>query len=170
MQTHPVDGLNFEFPDDWIVGRYDDWSFYHNRFKRISNGLKALDLLAVSPCGTAWLIEAKDYRLYQRTKPSSVADEVKQKVLDTLAAILPAKINGDVEHETLVSSRLTEAHTLRVVLHLEQPTKHSKLFPRALDPADVQMQLRQHLKPIDAHPRVVEMANLSGVPWVVTPR
>ena len=144
--------------------------FYRNRFKGISNGIKALHLLAVSPTGTAWLIEVKDYRHHRRTKPSKLADEVRQKVLDTLAAILPAKINGDVDHETFVSNHVTQALTLRVALHLEQPAKHSKLFPRAFDPADVKMQLRKQLKPIDAHPRVVEMANLSGVPWAVAPR
>jgi hypothetical protein len=124
-------------------------------------------LLAVSPSRTAWLIEAKDYRFHQRTKASNLADEVRQKVLDTLAAILPAKINGNVPDETLVSTRVSEARELKVVLHLEQPAKHSKLFPRAIDPADVQMKLRQQLKPVDPHSRVVEMANLQGVPWAV---
>lgn len=168
MTTLFVDGLTFQFPNDWIIGRYDDWAFYHNRFKRISNGLKALDLLAVSPNRTAWLIEVKDYRRFQRSKPSNLAEEVQSKALHTLAAILPAKINGNVDHETLVSTRVAEAHSLRVVLHLEQPAKHSRLFPRAIDPADIQMKLRQLLKPIDAHPRVVEINNLNGVPWGVT--
>ena len=105
MQRHLVDGLNFDFPDDWIVSKYDAWSFYRNRFKGISDGIKALDLLAVSPTGTAWLIEVKDYRHHRRTKPSKLADEVRQKVLDTLAAILPAKMNGDVDREPF--SRIT---------------------------------------------------------------
>jgi hypothetical protein len=168
MQTYPVDGLNFDFPDNWVVGKYDDWSFYRHRFMRIPHGLKALDLLAVSPDHTAWLIEAKDYRFHRRTKPSNLADEVREKVLDTLAAVLPAKTNGDVASETVVSNHVAEARKLRVVLHLEQPANHSKLFPRAIDPADVQMKLRQQLKPVDAHPKVVEIANLQGVPWVVS--
>lgn len=73
MQSYPVERLTFDFPDAWVVGKYDDWSFYRNRFMRISNRLKALDLLAVSPDRIAWLIEAKDYRLHQRTKPSHLA-------------------------------------------------------------------------------------------------
>jgi hypothetical protein len=168
MQTIWVDRLGFDFPDGWTVGKYDDWSFYRHRFSKIPTALKALDLLAVSPSGTAWLIEVKDYRVYQRSKPTNLADEVRQKVLDTLAAILPAKINGNVEGETLVATQVAQAHVLRVVLHLEQPAKHSKLFPRAIDPADVQMQLRRQLKPVDPHPRVVDTANLQGVPWTAS--
>jgi hypothetical protein len=167
MQSLLVDGLTFEFPDDWAIGKYDSWSFYRDHFRQISNGLKAVDLLAVAPSRTAWLIEAKDYRMYQRTKPSNLTDEVRQKVLDTLAAVLPAKVNGNVEEETFVSLRVADALKLRVVLHLEQPARHSRLFPRAIDPADVQMKLRQQLRPVDPHPRVVEMADLAGIPWTV---
>lgn len=168
MQRYVVDGLAFDFPDDWTVSKYDEWSFYRNRFIKVKNGIKALDLLAVSPDGTAWLVEAKDYRVNSRTKPSNLADEVTQKTLDTLAAILPAKINGDVDQEVQVVRKVVRAQKLRVVLHLEQAAKHSKLFPRAIDPADVQMKLRQQLKPVDAHPLVVEMARMGNLQWTVS--
>jgi hypothetical protein len=168
VQTLLVDGLTFEFPDSWILGRYDQWSFYRNRFSRIGNGLKALDLLAVSPSRVAWLVEVKDYRVHQRTKPSNLAEEVSQKVLDTLAAILPSKINGDDPDEVRISTRVMRAIQLRVVLHLEQPAKHSKLFPRAIDPANVHMELRRKLKAIDAHPVIAEIAYMHGLEWNVS--
>lgn len=60
------------------------------------------------------------------------------------------------------------AHRLRVVFHLEQPAKHSRLFPRAFNLADVRQQLRQKIKPIDAHALVVEMRDLTKVGWTVT--
>ncbi len=167
MQTYLVDGLKFEFPDKWTVSKYDEWSFYRNRFSKMGNGIKALDLLAVSPNGVTWMIEAKDYRAHSRTKPSNLADELREKVLDTLAAILPAKINGDVAAETDVAARMVATRKLRIVLHLEQPVRHSKLFPRAINPADVYMQIRRQLKPIDAHPLVAEMNNMRNLPWTV---
>ena len=163
MQRHLVDGLYFNFPDDWHVSKYDDWSFYRNQFSRMWNGIKSLDLLAISPSKTAWLIEVKDYRVYQRTKPSELSEEVGKKVFDTLAALLPAKINADEVQEKTISRRILGVTGLRIVLHLEQPAKHSKLRPRAINPADVKMKLRQILKPIDAHPILSEMASMGSL-------
>lgn len=168
MQRHLVDSLNFDFPNDWHVGKYDDWSFYRAKFSRMWNGIKSLDLLAISPAKTAWLIEVKDYRHYQRTKPSELSEEFGKKVFDTLAALLPAKVNADDPEEIDISKRILGAKKLRIVLHLEQPVKHSKLRPRAINPADVQMKLRQILKPIDAHPILSEMANMGSLQWSVT--
>ncbi|MGZ4970941.1 MAG: hypothetical protein ACXV8O_02465 [Methylobacter sp.] len=94
MQRFNVDGLNFDFPNDWQVSKYDDWSFYRNQFSRMRNGIKSLDLLAIDPNKTAWLIEVKDYRINSRTKPSDLGEEIAHKVFDTLAAIIPAKIHA----------------------------------------------------------------------------
>ena len=56
---------------------------------------------------------------------------------------------------------------LRVVLHLEQPVRPSTLFPRAIDPANIQLRLKQLIKAIDPHPLVTEIANMRGVAWTV---
>ena len=167
MQTLEVDGLIFDFPDNWVVSKYDDWSFYNNRFKCMWNGIKGLDLLAVSPSHVAWLVEVKDYRTNRRTKAIDLSEEVSRKAFDTLASLLPAKVNGNVQEETEVCREVLRSVQLRVVLHLEQPAKHSKLYPRAIDPANVQMKLRQLIKPIDAHPRVVEKTNMTFLEWSV---
>lgn len=168
MQCYDVDGLNFYFPDDWKVSKYDDWSFYRNQFGKMRNGIKSLDLLAVDPNKTAWLIEAKDYRTHQRTKPSDLAGEIAHKVFDTLAALLPAKIHANDAGEKEMARAVIGSHDLRVVLHLEQPTKHSKLRPRAIDLANLKIKIRGLLKPIDAHPQVVEMATMATLGWTVS--
>jgi len=167
MQRHNVDGLNFDFPDNWQVSKYDDWSFYRNRFSRMWNGIKSMDLLAIDTNKTTWLIEVKDYRVNQRTKPSDLGDEVAHKVFDTLAAIIPAKINATNSDEKRLALAVSASRKLRVVLHLEQPEKHSKLRPRAINPADVQQKMRQLLKPVDAHPLVVDMRSMRGLEWQV---
>ncbi|MGK4007141.1 hypothetical protein WMF31_31250 [Sorangium sp. So ce1036] len=168
MPTVAVDGLDFEFPSTWMVSKYDEWTFYRKQFSRVRDGLKALDLLAVDPEGTAWLIEVKDYRGHVRTKPSALDDEVAGKVLDTLAALLPAKVNANDAQEAEMAAAVLGAKKLRVVLHLEQPEKHSTLRPRAINPADVQQALRRRLKPIDAHPLVAETSRMGSLAWKVT--
>jgi hypothetical protein len=156
MPTVEVGTLTFVFDVGWQASKYDDWAFYRQQFQRVRNGVKAVDILAVAPDRTVWFIEVKDYRHHPRTKPIELADEVACKVFDTLAALLPARIHGNVGQETTVASAALQGCALRVVLHLEQPARHSKLFPRAIDPANVRMKLRQLVKPIDPHPLVVE--------------
>lgn len=168
MQNLAVDTLTFTFPDDWHIGKPDDWAFYRNRFSRMWQNIKSLDLLAAAPDQTTWMIEAKDYRLHARTKPSCLGDEIAHKVFDTLASLLPAKVNAVDAVERDLARATCRAKRLRVVFHLEQPVKHSKLFPRAIDPVNVQMKLRQLLKPIDAHPLVVEMQRMHGLAWTVS--
>lgn len=167
MQRYNVDGLSFDFPANWQVSQYDFWSFYRNQVSRMWNGIKALDLLAVAPNQTAWLIEVKDYRLQPRTKPSELGDEVARKVFDTLAALIPAKNYANNADEKKIAAAVTRARRLRVVLHLEQPAKHSKLRPIAINPADVKQKIRQLIKPFDAHPLVVSKEKLGTLEWRV---
>ena len=162
-----VGGLQFSLPDAWSASKYDEWAFYRNRWAKLRDGVKAVDLLVCAADGTAWFIEVKDYRRHARTKAIDLADEVVGKVYDTLAALLPARVNGDDAHEASVALAALAARKLRVVLHLEQPAKHSKLFPRAIDPAKVQQKLRQRIKPVDAHPVVCEMSRMGALPWTV---
>lgn len=162
-----VDRLRFEFPDGWIASQYDDWSFYRNQFIRVRDGIKAVDIVAVDDAGTAWFIEAKDYRRQRRTKTIDLADEVAQKICDTLAALLPARLNANDSEECEMAGALLRAKRLRVVLHLEQPRRHSKLFPRAIDPAAVLQKLRSSVRAIDPRPLVVEREKMGRLRWVV---
>lgn len=170
MPNFDVDGLEFEFPEGWQVGKYDEWAFYRKQFSRMRNDIKAIDLLAVDADRNTWLIEVKDYRRNPRTKPSDLADEVAQKVFDTLAALLPARANANNTMERDLARAATGCERLRVVLHLEQPAKHTRLRPRAIDPANVQKKLKQLLKPVDAHPLVLEMGRTGGMAWGVADR
>jgi hypothetical protein len=166
MTVLDVDGLKFDFPASWSASKYDDWSFYRNQFMRIGSGVKAVDLIALS-ADTAWMIEVKDYRVHRRTKTVDIHQEYADKVMYTLAALLPAKVNANDISERDFAAKTLRATQLRLVLHLEQPEKHSKLFPRAIDPANVQLKLRQRLKAIDPHPIVAETAKMHGLQWSV---
>jgi hypothetical protein len=167
MNQCDVDGLSFSFPENWKIARYDDWAFYRNQFSRMWNEIKAVDMIALDLSLTFWLIEVKDYRINRRTKPTSLPDEVARKVYDTLAAILPAKINAASAEEKQMATDISSAQKIRVVLHLEQPRQDSKLFRRAIDPADVQQKIRKLLHPVDAHPKVVEKRDMRGLAWSV---
>ncbi len=159
--------LACDFPPAWRVTKYDEWAFYRNQFQNCCTGNKAMDFLAFDPADqTLWMVELKDYRQFRRTKDDKIPlwDEVAIKARDTLAGLFAAKVEAGHNDHAFAQQSLT-ATKLRVVLHLEQPVTHSKLFPRVYDPADIQQKLKQLVKPINAHPLVIELNNMFRVPW-----
>lgn len=162
-------GLTFRFPDGWAVAKYDTWEYYRQHFIKCRDGLKAIDFVAVDPSDTVWLIEVKDYRLHPRTKTVDLAPEMVGKVVDTLAALLPAGVHATVADEAEVARRALHSRSIRVVLHLEQPEEQPPLPFRAINLLDVQQKLRMRLRAIDPNPVVVEMKNMAALPWSVTP-
>ena len=168
MPTLYEANITCTFPDGWEVTKYDDWAFYRNRFSSSCCGNKGVDFLAYDHENrTLWLIELKDYRQFQRTKDDTISlwDEVAIKVRDTLAGLFAAKVDRAHEDQPY-AARVLKATKLRVAFHMEQPRTHSKLFRRAYKREDIRQKLRQLLKPIDPHPRVVELASMDAVPWI----
>lgn len=172
-----VDGLRFDFAGDWLTAKCDDWAFYRKQFCRLHDGLKSVDLLALSPRVTGdpaeptlWLIEVKDYRRHERTKTISLHEEMAGKVSGTLALLLPAKLSATVPDEMKVAGRALNAKRIRVVLHIEQPKVVLSFTSKtsAINLANVQLELRKRVKAIDAHPEVLDSSS-SRVPWTVTP-
>ncbi|WP_145399968.1 hypothetical protein [Paracoccus sulfuroxidans] len=147
--------LSFELEQVSFAEKYDDWRHYRNVFNSACGASKAVDF-AVSKAGTLWLIEVKDYRRNKRTKPSSLADEVMLKVRDTMAGLVSTAFVGVDAQEADRSRSALSSRKLKIVLHLEQPSKPSRLFPKSVDPADILMQLKQRLRFADCHPIVVD--------------
>ena len=167
-----VDGLLFEFPDRWIASKYDEWKFYRDHWSRMWNEIKAVDVIAVDPARTGWRIEVKDYTQMkydqdERPAATDLGQVVAKKIFDTLAAMLPARLNAIDHGERNAALLIAGSVKLRVVLHLEQPATKSRLRTRAIDPANIRQKLRQLIKPIDPHPAVTAMAQMDRVPWHV---
>ncbi len=162
-----VDGIEFRFPEGWETAKYDDWVFYRNKFQSVGDGQKAVDIAAKDPDNALWLIEVKDYKAHRRTKVTDMADEVAMKVRDTMAGLLASAVNADGYEKTL-AKKFIRINRIRIVLQLEQPRAHSKLFPRVIDPAGVKQKLRKSVRAIDPHPIVTEGINQHvSIPWSV---
>ncbi|MBO1926313.1 hypothetical protein J3998_01880 [Thiomicrorhabdus sp. 6S2-11] len=160
--------LNFRFSRaDDCATKYDDWFFYRKQFNGAFGGTKAVDIVFIDTCQT-WLIEVKDYRNNPRTKTIDLGEEIALKVRDTLNGLIAAKHNATDADEKRFARKALAKHQFRVVLHLEQPRKKSKLFPKAIDVSKVQLKLKQWLKALDAHPNVVDKGSLkAAMPWIV---
>lgn len=160
--------LTFEFPAGWEVAKLDDWSFYRKQFQSVCNGTRAVDALAIEPGhACVWYIEIKDYRQHVRQKTLHIADETAYKVRDSLALIAAASANANDAVEKAQARRAVRGESIRVVLHLEQPARHSKLFPRKIDLANTQQKLRQLVRAIDPHALVREKNLMHGCEWTV---
>ena len=136
MKNKIIEGqLTFSFTEPNAT-KYDEWSFYRNQFNAVCGGTKAVDLLYLEQ-QNFWLIEIKDYRQHTRTKTIDLADEIALKVRDTLAGLVAAQVNANEQIERDFAKEALKKKRIRVVLHLEQPIHTSRLFPRAINPADV---------------------------------
>ena len=191
MTAITEDGLRFKFPSGWTTSKIDEWGFYRNQFGRWFNGVrhvckqcnrklacaecgkekmtgvKAVDILAVDDGSVTWLIEIKDYRCHRRTKTIDIADEFALKVRDSLAMLLVASKNANDENEKNHAAKAIRRSKIRVVLHLEQLVRPSRLFRRMIDPANVLQRLKQLIKGVDPHPLVLDTSRMRNVAWSV---
>ena len=164
-----IDGKQFTFPAGWQVLKYDDSSFHRNQFQTFAGGSKALDAVALAPDRTLWLIEVKDYTKSQRGKAGTVFSEVAAKLRATLAGLAAAQVRANDMREKDFARKSMCASSLRVVLHLDQPERSSRLFPHVIDPKTARQQLRREVRAVD--PQAVccgRGVGQSPVPWTVT--
>lgn len=163
MPALTIDGLTFTFPQGWQASKYDEWSFYRNQFAKQGDGIKAVDVVALAPTNTAFLIEVKDYRHPNTEKPSQLPEAIANKVLHTLAAMLPAKLHANDPVEQQLAATILGCASLCVIAHIEQQPRHHHV----VDLADIKQKLRRLLRAVDAHPNVVSMSQMNGLGWRV---
>lgn len=165
-----LDEGNLRFRFISLAVKYDDWAFYRGQINRLAGGAKAVDFLVLDQ-NILWLVEVKDYRKHPRTKPTELSQEMAEKVRDTLAGLVCTRFNGRDTSEQTFAQEALKAQRLRVVLHLEQPQKVSRLQPTLINPANLILKMKQILKVVDPHPLVVDQkSKLGKVPWQVESR
>ncbi|WP_022949218.1 hypothetical protein [Methylohalobius crimeensis] len=169
MNDFTEGGLTFSFANGCCdATAFDKWSFIRNQFQSICGGSKAVDFLCIDN-DVLWIIEVKDYRRPGSKKPSNLSLDVAKKVRDSIAGLVAAQCNATDQDEKKFARKALRATQLRVVLHVEQPCKASKLFPKAVDPSDLKSKLKKLLKAIDPHPEIVDQNNLKqNMNWTVT--
>ncbi len=151
--TVDIDGMRLTMPAvGWWVWKYDESDFHMNQFQNFSGGVKGMDAVALEQGQTLWLIELKDYRKYQRRKPSTVFDEVARKARDTLAGLAVARVSAGVPKERTRAGQALGCTKIRVVLQLAQSGLPHRLFPQVVDPVDARIKLRRAVKQVDSVP------------------
>lgn len=159
--------LFFTFSSSCDVSKYDDWSFFRNQFQKVCGSEKAVDIICINN-NEIWLIEVKDYRRPNGKKLVNLHTSLSLKVRDTLAGLVAAQFNANDQSEKQFAQDALRVSQIHLVFHIEQPNKFSKLFPKAIDPADLKQKLEGQLKAIDAHPKIVDQHTITAqMPWTV---
>lgn len=166
MTTITEGSLAFDFPATWRATKYDEWTFYIKHFQTICGSAKAVDIVAVAPNGCLWLIEIKDYRAGPRQKAIELVEEIALKVRDSLAGLAAARLRANNADEAEAANQASQCNDIKVVLHLEQPAKPSRLHP-AEDVSKLLQKLKQLLRAIDFHPRVTNLDDGNKYGWDV---
>ena len=159
--------LKFIFPKDWLAEKMDDSPFYRKHFQSFADN-KCVDIASFQANGgELWLIEVKDYRINRHTKTLDLFDELALKVRDSLALLFLAKSKPEVSSFNF-AQKAADKPKIRVVLHLEQTAKPSKLYPHIVERDNARRKLAQTVRVVDPHPLFCEMSAMPrNCPWVV---
>ena len=93
MKFEQEGAIQFGFPDDWLLLKYDDSRFYRGPVVRLGADRAAVDFVAAHiPTSRLLLLEVKDFRQHAtgnrpRLLSGDLAAEVVRKVWDTLGAL-----------------------------------------------------------------------------------
>lgn len=163
----------FLFGEDWRVFRYDCADSGYHVLRNAIAGTKSCDFLGVHE-QTAYFLEAKDFRGYRienkkRLTKGELADEVAQKVRDTLAGIVSGCRRSDSQRpwSQLAHILVQAGRQLVVVLCLEDDTATNRL--KWQQELDTQLKLiKNKLDWLRCRVRVVSQVTNSGdLPGVV---
>jgi hypothetical protein len=140
--------LEFRFGDGWTVEKYDGHPDYRNGIQKLQ-GSNAVDFAGLRDA-SIYFIEVKDFRGYrienkQRMSDGALAQEVAEKVRDSIAGIIGAShVSGQCNTWVpFVSAFAKRKVEIRVVLWLEEDryTPSPVMHKRRQTGASVLMQL-----------------------------
>lgn len=166
-QFYQEDRIRFEFPDAWKVLRPEKASYYTRHFQNFAGGCKEMDFILFEPANRVlWLLEVKDYTTNRRLKAQCVFEEIAEKVRDSLALLLAGSVRDDPSNGGVRSFMdfCAIPNDIKIVLHLEQPSKPSKMFPGVKIDADATQKLRAKVRAVDPHARV-SSTSTTGMQW-----
>ncbi len=143
-----VEKQRFTFGDRWdLAFKYDDASFYRNGPERlkgnldgVTQGTRAVDVVALHATAGLLLLEAKDFRGYRiankkRITNREIAVEIALKVRDTVAGLIGAARQNVLEFDAAaIKAAFNRGKDLVIVLWLEDDTsKDARVWKQQLD-------------------------------------
>lgn len=126
-----------------------------------------MDFILLEPVNRVlWLLEVKDYTTTRRTKTQCLFEEIAEKIRDSLSLLLAGSVRDDPSNGGVRSfmDACAVPKDIKVVLHLEHPSKPSKMFPGVKIDADATQKLRAKVREVDPRARVSSTSS-TDMPW-----
>ncbi len=167
----------YTFPDHCVVFQPEESTFYSKHWQSFSQepgseGNAEIDFVVFDPADKRlWLIEAKDYRLHARTKPSEIGQEFARKCRDTLSLLGALQISNQVVTETDIGNKqhFSKMRNVTCVLHFEQ-SKGRRGEYSIISPQNLKDTVRRNLRALDPHTKAGTASHLtsSHIPFTIT--
>jgi len=160
--------LTFSFSEKIDAIKFDDTVFYRKKFSKIKNNIKAVDMIAVES-KNVYLIEVKDY-----THPNTISinqcdliTTIINKVIFSLAAMLPMKNNASLEIEREIARKTSIANEIRIILHIELSPPRKTLKQSNFNLQNIEIKLRNKLKVISPRLKITTNKKAPDLPWSI---
>lgn len=166
--------LYFDFPDGWVVEKYDAWKFVKNDkggqhlgFNGIKDqDIRSVDFCAIDRDSILWFIEVKDYRKSIKKEESVFFRSICDKFLCSMAGLFAARYTArDGEKE--FAEKCSCTISMRFVLHLELPEATNKWEAAIIDVKDIQDKMEQKFSRVAPNPLLVSIKYPQNLPWKV---
>jgi hypothetical protein len=175
--TYTEGSITYSFPENHIVFRPEDSTFYAKHWQNFSitpggEGNAEVDFVVFNPSDKRlWLIEAKDYRLHARTKPSEIGQEFARKCRDTLSLLGALQISNQVSTDADIGNKqhFPKMRNVTCVLHFEQ-SKGRRGEYSIISPQNLKDTVKRNLRALDSHAKAGDAAYLihSSCPFIIT--
>jgi len=167
--TFTEGSIRYTFPDHCVVFRPENSTFYSKHWQSFSEkpgsgGNAEIDFVVFDLTNKRlWLIEAKDYRIHARTKPSEIGQEFARKCRDTLSLLGALQISLQVATEADMGNKLhfSKMRNVACVLHFEQSKGRRGEYP-IISPQNLKDTVKRNLRALDPHAKAGTAEQLAG--------
>jgi len=161
--------ITYTFPDHFIIFRPEDSTFYSKHWQSFAKqndgiGNAEIDFVAFDTRDKRiWLVETKDYRQHERSKPSSIGEEFARKCRDTLSLLGAMQVSLQVATESDLENRnlFSTMQKVTCVLHIEQRRGRRGEYS-IMSPQTLRDTIKRSTRALDPHAKAGDAELLAG--------
>lgn len=167
--THCEGTITYTFPDHFIIFRPEESTFYSKHWQSFAKptdgvGNTEVDFVAFDPRDERiWLVETKDYRQHDRSKPSGIGEEFARKCRDTLSLLGAMQVSLQVATDSDLKERyqFSSMRHVTCVLHIEQRRGRRDEYS-IMSPQTLKDTIKRSIRALDPHAKAGDAALLAG--------
>ncbi len=175
--TYIEGSITYTVPEHCVVFRPEESTFYSRHWQSFAveqggDGNAEIDFVVFdNHTMCLWLVEAKDYRVHARTKPSEIGQEFARKCRDTLSLLGALQVSSQVSTDYDTESRLhfSKMRQVHCVLHFEQSRSRRGEYS-VISPQNLKDTVKRNLRTLDPRAKAGDASQLTNnrMPLTIT--